>query len=130
MTSPRTLGEGAFGGTLCGPVFQAFMEEAIKKYGGAAFRVPPGGHFINIDRFTGERLPDEMSGEYVQAEYFRDGEDADLRPGRAGRRRLCHGPEPAAVRVRARSMRVTGRPSSPRTASARSSAEEGRFRHL
>ena len=72
---PRSLGEGAFGGTLCVPVFQAFMEEAIKEYGGAAFRLPPGGHFININRFTGERLPDGISGEFVQAEYFRDGED-------------------------------------------------------
>ena len=72
---PRTLGEGAFGGTLCVPVFQAFMEEAIKKYGGSEFRVPPGGHFINIDRFSGARLPDGASGEFVQAEYFRDGEE-------------------------------------------------------
>jgi penicillin-binding protein 1A len=72
---PRTLGEGAYGGTLCVPVFQAFMEEAIGKYGGAAFRVPPGGHFIKINRFTGERLPPEAEGEFVQAEYFRDGQD-------------------------------------------------------
>jgi penicillin-binding protein 1A len=70
---PRTLGPGAFGGTLCVPVFQAFMEEAIKKYGGADFAVPPGGHFIKINRFTGERLPDDVSGDWVQAEYFRDG---------------------------------------------------------
>ena len=72
---PRTLGEGAFGGTLCVPVFQAFMEQAVKKYGGTAFKVPPGGHFININRFTGERLPDGVTGDFVQAEYFRDGED-------------------------------------------------------
>jgi penicillin-binding protein 1A len=72
---PRPLGEGAFGGTLCVPVFQAFMEQAIKKYGGTDFKVPPGGHFININRFTGERLPDGVSGDFVQAEYFRDGED-------------------------------------------------------
>jgi penicillin-binding protein 1A len=70
---PRTLGPGAFGGTLCVPVFQAFMEEAIKKYGGSQFKVPPGGHFININRFTGERLPDGISGDFVQPEYFRDG---------------------------------------------------------
>lgn len=72
---PRTLGAGAFGGTLCVPVFQAFMEEAIKKYGGAAFEVPPGGHFIKINRFTGERLTDDASGDFVQAEYFRDGQE-------------------------------------------------------
>ncbi|MFZ5709081.1 MAG: penicillin-binding protein 1A [Pseudomonadota bacterium] len=70
---PRTLGEGAFGGTLCVPVFQAFMQEAIKRYGGSEFRIPPGGYFININRFTGERLPDGVTGDFVQAEYFRDG---------------------------------------------------------
>ena len=72
---PRTLGAGAFGGTLCVPVFQAFMEEAIKKYGGAPFHVPPGGHFTNINRFTGEKLSDDASGDFVQAEYFRDGQE-------------------------------------------------------
>ncbi|WP_284165427.1 PBP1A family penicillin-binding protein [Frigidibacter sp. SD6-1] len=72
---PRTLGAGAFGGTLCVPVFQAFMEEAIRKYGGGSFKVPPGGHFIKINRFTGERLTDDASGDFVQAEYFRDGQE-------------------------------------------------------
>ncbi|WP_164658573.1 penicillin-binding protein 1A [Tropicibacter sp. Alg240-R139] len=71
---PRALGRGASGGGMCGPVFQSFMEEAVKKYGGGPFDVPPGGHFIKIDRFTGGRLPDDASGEYVVAEYFRDGE--------------------------------------------------------
>ncbi len=70
---PRTLGQGAYGGTLCVPVFQRFMEQAIKKYGGSQFRVPPGGHFIKINRFTGERLSDDATGDFVQAEYFRDG---------------------------------------------------------
>lgn len=72
---PRALGRGASGGGMCGPVFQSFMEEAVKKYGGGPFDVPPGGHFIKIDRFTGGRLPDDASGEYVVAEYFRDGEE-------------------------------------------------------
>ncbi len=71
---PRPLGRGASGGGMCGPVFQSFMEEAVKKYGGGPFDVPPGGYFIKIDRFTGGRLPDDASGEYVVAEYFRDGE--------------------------------------------------------
>jgi penicillin-binding protein 1A len=70
---PRALGRGASGGGMCGPVFQSFMEEAVKEYGGGPFDVPPGGHFIKIDRFTGGRLPDNASGEYVVAEYFRDG---------------------------------------------------------
>ena len=28
---PRSLGRGAFGGRMCGPVFKAFMDEAVKK---------------------------------------------------------------------------------------------------
>ncbi len=73
--NPRTLGPGAFGGTLCVPIFQAFMEEAVKRFGGTAFKVPEGGHFINIDRYTGAQLPDGSSGPNVQPEYFRDGEE-------------------------------------------------------
>jgi penicillin-binding protein 1A len=72
---PRALGDGASGGGLCGPVFEAFMKTAIKKYGGTKFRVPPGGYFIKIDRFSGARLSDDASGENVVAEYFREGED-------------------------------------------------------
>ncbi|WP_128514331.1 penicillin-binding protein 1A [Tabrizicola thermarum] len=73
---PRTLGESAFGGTLCVPVFQDFMEDAIRKYGGGAFKVPPGGYFRKIDRFTGQPLPDDATGDNVVSEYFREGEDA------------------------------------------------------
>ena len=72
---PRSLGEGAFGGTLCVPIFQEFMKEVVKRRGGSAFRLPPGGYFINIDRFTGARLPDGATGDNVVAEYFREGED-------------------------------------------------------
>ena len=70
---PRSLGPGAFGGTMCVPVFRAFMEEAVARYGGGPFAVPPGGRFIAIDRYTGLPLPDGAQGEYVVAEYFRDG---------------------------------------------------------
>ncbi len=73
---PRSLGSDASGAGFCGPVFETFMQTAVKKYGGTEFLVPPGGYFINIDRFTGTRLPDEASGENVVAEYFREGEDA------------------------------------------------------
>ncbi len=72
---PRTLGDSASGGGLCGPVFESFMAEAIKEYGGTEFKVPPGGYFIKIDRFTGARLSDDASGDNVVAEYFRDGEE-------------------------------------------------------
>jgi penicillin-binding protein 1A len=72
---PRSLGESAFGGTLCVPVFQDFMEDAVARYGGSEFAVPPGGYFVNIDRFTGARLADGSSGPNVVAEYFREGEE-------------------------------------------------------
>ncbi|WP_297772091.1 PBP1A family penicillin-binding protein [uncultured Roseovarius sp.] len=72
---PRGLGRGAYGASLCGPVFQEFMSDAVKKYGGGPFDVPPGGHFIKIDRFSGARLADNASGAHVVAEYFRDGEE-------------------------------------------------------
>jgi len=72
---PRPLGRGAYGASMCGPVFQSFMEKAVEKFGGGPFDVPPGGHFIKIDRYTGARLPDDASGPYVSAEYFRDGEE-------------------------------------------------------
>jgi penicillin-binding protein 1A len=75
MDTPRPLGRGAYGGTMCGPVFQEFMTKATQKYGGGKFRVPEGGHFIKIDRFTGARLPDDASGPSVVAEFFRDGEE-------------------------------------------------------
>lgn len=72
---PRGLGSSAYGSSMCGPVFQEFMTEAVKKYGGGPFEVPPGGRFIKIDRVTGARLADDASGANVVAEYFRDGEE-------------------------------------------------------
>jgi penicillin-binding protein 1A len=72
---PKTMGDSATGGGLCGPVFESFMNVAIKKYGGTDFAVPPGGYFVNIDRFTGARLGDGARGDNVVAEYFREGED-------------------------------------------------------
>ncbi len=71
---PRSMGEGAFGGTLCVPIFQEFMSEAVKRFGGTEFAVPPGGYFQNVDRFTGAMLGPEATGDNVIAEYFREGE--------------------------------------------------------
>ncbi len=70
---PRTM-PGASGGHFCGPVFDDFMEVAVKKFGGARFKVPPGGYFLRIDRFTGAQLPDDSTGDFVVSEYFRQGE--------------------------------------------------------
>ncbi len=75
---PRTLGRGAYGSSMCGPVFQQFMTEAVKKFGGGEFTVPQACEFIKIDRFTGARLSDEASGPNVVAECFREGEFIDF----------------------------------------------------
>ncbi len=71
---PEPMGQGASGGRFCAPVFQKFMQKAVEKYGAGRFAIPPGGRFIKIDRYTGARLPDAAEGEYVVAEYFREGE--------------------------------------------------------
>ena len=72
---PRSLGPGAFGGTLCVPIFQEFMSEAVKRFGGTEFKVPPGGYFQKIDRFSGAKLSPDASGPNVISEYFREGEE-------------------------------------------------------
>ncbi|MDA7424181.1 penicillin-binding protein 1A [Thalassococcus lentus] len=72
--TPRSLGRGASGGGMCGPVFTRFMQKAVQKYGGGAFDVPAGCEFIKIDRFSGARLGESASGPNVVAECFREGE--------------------------------------------------------
>ena len=73
--TPRPMGRGAGGGSFCGPVFNQFMSEAIKKYGGGKFKVPSDCVFIKIDRFTGARVGDGASGGNVVSECFREGEE-------------------------------------------------------
>jgi len=60
---------------MCGPVFNAFMQKAVAKFGGREFRPPESCQFIKIDRNTGARLPDSASGGSVVAECFREGEE-------------------------------------------------------
>ncbi|MBT8411112.1 MAG: penicillin-binding protein, partial [Octadecabacter sp.] len=73
--TPRSLGSGASGGGLCGPVFNSFMETAINRYGGGAFEAPEDCLFINIDRFTGARMPEGVSGDNIVRECFRSDEE-------------------------------------------------------
>jgi penicillin-binding protein 1A len=75
---PRSLGPGAFGGTLCVPIFQEFMTEAIKRFGGTQFAVPEGGYFQKVDRFSGARLGPEAAGDNVINEFFRTGDEGVL----------------------------------------------------
>jgi len=51
------------------------MEEAVEKYGSGPFRIPANCQFINIDRFSGARLPGDASGDNVVRECFRPGEE-------------------------------------------------------
>ena len=71
--TPRPMGKGSGGGSLCGPVFNTFMQQAIKKFGGSKFRVPEGCQFVKIDRFTGARMSETASGDNVISECFRPG---------------------------------------------------------
>ena len=73
--TPRSMGRGASGGGFCGPVFNRFMTEAIEEFGAGSFRAPADCQFINIDRFSGGRLPSDASGENVVRECFRPGEE-------------------------------------------------------
>ena len=72
--TPRSMG-GASGGGVCAPVFQEFMEPAVDRFGGGPFAIPEGCSFINIDRFSGARLPDDASGDNMVSECFRAGEE-------------------------------------------------------
>ncbi|WP_099245508.1 penicillin-binding protein 1A [Pelagimonas phthalicica] len=70
--TPRSLGRGASGGGMCGPVFTRFMQKATKKYGGGKFKVPEECEFVKIDRFSGARVGEGASGDNVVSECFRE----------------------------------------------------------
>lgn len=73
--TPIPMGRGAYGGELCGPVFSEFMKVALEMFPTTRFEQPPGSVFVKMDRFSGVRLPDDSSGDYVVAELFRLGEE-------------------------------------------------------
>ena len=75
LDQPEPLGPGAFGGTLCAPIFTKFMTAAVEKYGAGEFVPPEGGQFLKFDRFSGARLANNATGPGVVAEYFRIGEE-------------------------------------------------------
>ncbi|MEM7742983.1 MAG: PBP1A family penicillin-binding protein [Pseudomonadota bacterium] len=77
---PTPMGKGAYGGTLCGPVFREFMKEAMKTRKPGKFRPPQGSGLvtIKIHRDTGERLPDDEEGPHVLVEVYRRGIEAEI----------------------------------------------------
>ena len=72
--TPVPLGDSAFGGTLCAPIFAEFMKVAMAGQGPVEWPIPPGGRFIKIDRSTGQRLADNAFGANVQSEYVKEGQ--------------------------------------------------------
>lgn len=70
---PRSLGKRAYGGTLCGPIFNDFMKRAIERYGSESFKVPDNGVFVDIDKETGERIANDPDGTRSIREFFRIG---------------------------------------------------------
>ncbi len=73
--TPTPMGRGAYGGTMCGPVFADFMKVALEYFPTVKFEAPPGSVFVKIDRYSGVRLPDDATGDNVVAELFREGEE-------------------------------------------------------
>jgi len=103
--TPRSM-PGASGAGVCAPVFEEFMREAIQRFGGTEFAIPDGCRFINIDRFTGSRLPDAAEGSNVVSECFRDGEEPVFGISFDGGFEMA-GDLPLVEEVRASSTQVT-----------------------
>lgn len=78
--TPTPMGRGAYGGTLCGPIFREFMKEAMETRVAGQFRPPEGGGTITIKvhRETGERLPDDADGDLVLVETYRLGNEPEI----------------------------------------------------
>jgi penicillin-binding protein 1A len=78
--TPRSMGRGAYGGTLCGPVFRQFMAEAMEGRVPGEFRAPVWAETVEvrIDRTTGERLPDDAEGPDVVTQVYRAGTEPKL----------------------------------------------------
>jgi len=71
--NPKSLGEKASGGALCGPVFDRFMKNAMADRIPERFEAPEGVELVKIDRNTGERVSAEVFGRDVIYEAFRAG---------------------------------------------------------
>ena len=71
--NPKSLGEKASGGALCGPIFDRFMRNAMADRIPERFEAPEGVELVKIDRNTGERVSAEVFGRDVIYEAFRAG---------------------------------------------------------
>ncbi len=80
---PRPMGRGAYGGTMCGPVFAEFMKTALKEFNNFERPQPPNSVLVKIDRGSGVRVGNNSSGRHIVAELFRLGEEPAI--GSSGR---------------------------------------------
>jgi len=80
---PEPMGRGAYGGTLCGPVFKDFMVAAMENRPAGQFVGPRAGEMVTVklDADTGERLPDDAVGPWVIVETFPAGTEPPLAEG-------------------------------------------------
>ena len=80
--NPTPLGDSAFGGTICGPVFREFMAEAMESRQPGEFRPPREAEMITVkyDAETGERLPDDAEGPNVISQTYAVGTEPELIP--------------------------------------------------
>ncbi|MEL6335282.1 MAG: PBP1A family penicillin-binding protein [Pseudomonadota bacterium] len=79
--NPTPMGRGAYGGTLCGPVFKEFMVAAHEGVEDPGVFSPPdqsGLVTVKIDRATGRRLADDAVGPNVVVEVFKLGNEPIL----------------------------------------------------
>ena len=75
---PKPLGQGAYGGSMCAPVFQEFMSQALESYDAGDFAQPEDTLFYKFDRFSGARLANDATGANVIEELFRTTDDPQI----------------------------------------------------
>lgn len=71
--NPKSMGRKATGGGLCGPVFQDFMRKAKAGKPKIDFTKPSGVVMANVNRLTGQRVPNDLKGDQYIMEAFREG---------------------------------------------------------
>ena len=78
--NPRSLGNQAFGSTLCAPVFREFMAEAMETRQPGEFRPPREAEMVTVkfDSRTGERLTNDAEGPFVVARTYSLGVEPEI----------------------------------------------------
>ncbi len=67
---PKTLGKGKAGGSVCGPVWKAFMEPVLKNYPNNDFPVPDGAVRCRVCMGTGKLAAKGCPGNEVVSQVF------------------------------------------------------------